>query len=233
MAFFSEKYGDRVRVVDVAGVSLELCGGTHVDTTGEIALFRFTHETGSQAGVRRIEAITGPAAYRLSRELERRLGEASAVLKTQPEHLMHRIETLLEENRKLEKRVEELLRSGGSPEAQGVVERIGDVELHIADSDLDDRAQIALTMDAFREKNKKAVRVLFSGGTRPGIHVAVTDDLVARGVKAGDIARELAATTGAKGGGKPHFASGGVDDATRLPATRAATPSIVKRYLPA
>src|SRR5262249_10953262 len=146
-----------------------------------------------------------------------------------PEHLLHRIETLLEENRKLEKRVEELLRSGGSPEAKGVVERIGDVELHIADTDLDDRAQIALTMDSFREKHTRAVLVLFSGGPRPGVHVAVTDDLVGQGVKAGDIVRELAATTGGKGGGKPHFASGGADDATRLPATRAATPSIVKR----
>jgi alanyl-tRNA synthetase len=232
MAFFTEKYGDRVRVVDVAGVSLELCGGTHVDKTGEIALFRFTHETGSQAGVRRIEAITGPAAYRLARDLERRLGEASAALKTQPEHLMHRIEALLEENRKLEKRVAELLRSGGT-DFKGAVERIGDVELHIVDSDLDDRAQIALTMDAFREKHRRAVRVLFSGGTRPGIHVAVTDDLVGQGVKAGDIAQELAAATGGKGGGKPHFASGGVDDVTRLPATRAATPTIVKRFLPA
>ncbi len=231
MAFFTEKYGDRVRVVDVSGVSLELCGGTHVDKTGEIALFRFTHETGSQAGVRRIEAITGPAAYRLTRDLERRLGEASAALKTHPEHLLHRIEGLLEENRKLEKRVEELLRSGGGTETSGVVKRIGDVELHIADSDLDDRAQIALTMDTFRDKHRRAVRVLFSGGARPGIHVAVTDDLVAQGVKAGDIARELAASTGGKGGGKPHFASGGVDDVSRLPATRAQIPAIVKRHL--
>jgi len=231
MAFFTEKYGDRVRVVDVPGVSLELCGGTHVETTGQIALFRFTHETGSQAGVRRIEAITGPAAYRLSRDLERRLGDASAALKTQPEHLMHRIDALLEENRKLEKRVEELLRSGGAAEGRGAAERIGDVELHIADSDLDDRAQIALTMDAFREKHQRAVRVLFSSGPRPGIHVAVTDDLVAQGLKAGDIARDLAAATGAKGGGKPHFASGGVGDATLLPAARAQTPAIVKRYL--
>jgi alanyl-tRNA synthetase len=230
MAFFTEKYGDRVRVVDVASVSLELCGGTHVDKTGEIALFRFTHETGSQAGVRRIEAITGPAAYRLARDLERRLGEASAALKTQPEHLMHRIETLIEENRKLEKRVEELLRSGGG-EPKGSVEQIGDVVLHVEDSDLDDRGQIALTMDAFREKNRRAIRVLFSTGARPGIHVAVTDDLVSQGLKAGDIAKHLAASTGGTGGGKPHFASGGVGDVSRLAATRAETAAYIKQLL--
>src|SRR5439155_12045398 len=90
MAFFTEKYGDVVRVVDVPGVSLELCGGTHVASTGQIALFRFTHETGAAAGVRRIEALTGPAAYRYALELQHRLSEAAGLLKTQPEHLARR-----------------------------------------------------------------------------------------------------------------------------------------------
>jgi alanyl-tRNA synthetase len=231
MAFFTEKYGDVVRVVDVAGVSQELCGGTHVDRTGEIALFRFTHETGSQAGVRRIEAITGPAAYRLALDLERRLSEASALLKTQPEHLGRRIETLLDDNRRLEKRVEELLRGGSGESAGGAVERIGDVELHIDESDLDDRGQIALTMDAFRDKKRSAIRVLYTTGVRPGIHVAVTEDLVAQGVKAGDIVKELAASTGGKGGGRPHFASAGVGDAGLLGTARAQTPAIIRRFL--
>ena len=102
MAFFTEKYGDVVRVVDIPGVSLELCGGTHVAATGHIALFRFTHETGAAAGVRRIEAVTGPLAYELVRKLGVQLDEAAGVLKTQPEHLVRRIEQLLEENKKLE-----------------------------------------------------------------------------------------------------------------------------------
>src|SRR5207245_258436 len=83
--------------------------------TGQIALFRFTHETGAAAGIRRIEAVTGPAAYALVRKLEQQFAEAAGTLKAQPEHLTKRIETLLEENRKLERRVEELLRSGGRP----------------------------------------------------------------------------------------------------------------------
>ena len=233
MAFFTEKYGDVVRVVDVPGVSLELCGGTHVGTTGEIALFRFTHETGSQAGVRRIEAITGPAAYRLARDLERRLDEASAVLKTRPEHLRHRVEVLLEENRKLEKRVADLLRAGGAGAAgeQGTMERIGAIELHIDEADLEDRQQIALTMDAFRERHRHAVRVLFTNGARPGIHVGVTDDLVATGIKAGDIAAAIAAETGGKGGGKPHFASAGVGDPEKLSVARQRTGAILRGLL--
>src|SRR6266700_77143 len=230
MAFFTEKYGDSVRVVDVPGVSLELCGGTHVPATGQIALFRFTHETGAAAGVRRIEAVTGLGAYALVRRLEQQMDEAAEVLKTQPEHLVRRVEQLLEENRKLEKRIDEMLRSGGQ-RATGNVERIGDIELHVGDSDLDDRDQIGLVMDAFRASHKRAISVLFTNGERAGIHVAVTDDLVSQGVKAGEIAGAIAAVAGGKGGGRPHFASAGAGDPARLGEARAQTPAIVKRLL--
>jgi alanyl-tRNA synthetase len=226
MAFFTEKYGDVVRVVDVPGVSLELCGGTHVASTGPIALFRFTHETGAAAGVRRIEALTGPAAYRYGLDLERRLDEAAGLLKAQPEHLVRRIESILDENKKLEKRIGDLLKSGTGDAGQ--VERIGDVELHISESDLEDRVQIGAAMDGFRSKHKRAISVLFTKGGRPGIHVAVTDDLIAQGLKAGDIVNAIATTAGGKGGGRPHFASAGVGDAALMASTRAQTPSIVK-----
>ena len=228
MALFGEKYGDVVRVVDVRGVSLELCGGTHVGSTGQIALFRFTHETGAAAGVRRIEALTGPTAYRYALELQSHLSEAAALLKTQPEHVARRIEAMLEENRKLERRVEELLKEGAGSQEAGKVEKIGDVELHVSESRLEDRGQIAALMDGFRAKHKGAISVLFTTGDRAGIHVAVTDDLVSKGIKAGDIANAIASTTGGKGGGRPHFASAGVGDATKLGEARARTPEIVR-----
>jgi alanyl-tRNA synthetase len=230
MALFGEKYGDIVRVVDVAGVSLELCGGTHVGSTGQIALFRFTHETGAAAGVRRIEALTGPAAYRYALESQHRLSEAAGLLKTQPEHLARRIETMLEENRRLEKRVAELLKAG--TRETGDVQRVGDVELHVSESDLDDRGQIAAIMDGFRAKHTRAISVLFTTGQRAGIHVAVTDDLVSQGVKAGEIANAIASTTGGKGGGRPHFASAGVGDPAKLGEARARTPGIVRDFAP-
>jgi len=229
MALFGEKYGDVVRVVDVPGVSLELCGGTHVASTGQLALFRFTHETGAAAGVRRIEALTGPAAYRYALELQQRLSEAAGLLKTQPEHLARRIEAMLEENRKLEKRIDELLRGRGTGD-EGSVERIGDVELHISESDLEDRNQIAVLMDGFRAQHKGAISVLFTKGQRAGIHVAVTDDLVSKGIKAGDIANAIAAMTGGKGGGRPHFASAGVGDPGKLGEARARTADIVRDF---
>jgi len=230
MALFGEKYGDVVRVVDVPGVSLELCGGTHVGSTGQIALFRFTHETGAAAGVRRIEALTGPTAYRYALEFQHRLAEASGLLKTQPEHLTRRIEAMLEENRKLERQVQELLKSGGGKRETGNVERIGDVELHIDESELDDRGQIAAIMDGFRAQHTRAISVLFTTGERAGIHVAVTDDLVSKGVKAGDIANAIARATGGKGGGRPHFASAGVGDPARLGEARARTVEIVRDF---
>src|SRR6267143_1039499 len=229
MAFFTEKYGDIVRVVDVPGVSLELCGGTHVPTTGQIALFRFTHETGAAAGVRRIEALTGPGAYRYAIELQERLSEAAGLLKVPPEHLARRIEAMLEENKKLEKRIGELLKGAGSGE-QGAVEKIGDVELHVSESRLDDRNQIAAIMDGFRANHKRAISVLFTTGERAGIHVAVTDDLVSKGVKAGDIANAIAKATVGKGGGRPHFASAGVGDVNKLREARARTAEIVREF---
>jgi alanyl-tRNA synthetase len=231
MAFFTEKYGDIVRVVDVPGVSLELCGGTHVPTTGQIALFRFTHETGAAAGVRRIEAVTGPGAYALIRKLEGELEQAAGALRTQPEHLVRRIEQLVEENRKLEKRVGELLKQGAGGAEQGAVERIGDVELHLADSDLEDRDQIGLVMDAFRASHKRAISVLFTNGERAGVHVGVTDDLVQQGVKAGAIANAIAAVSGGKGGGRPHFASAGAGDPAKLGLARAQARAIIERLL--
>ncbi|PYO98648.1 MAG: alanine--tRNA ligase [Gemmatimonadetes bacterium] len=231
MAFFTEKYGDIVRVVDVPGVSVELCGGTHVPTTGQIALFRFTHETGAAAGVRRIEAVTGPGAYALIRKLEGELEEAAGALRTQPEHLVRRIEQLIDENKKLEARIQGLLKAGTKQPPTGNVERIGDVELHIADSDLEDRDQIGLVMDAFRSSHKRAISLLFTNGERAGVHVAVTDDLVQQGVKAGEIANTIAAVSGGKGGGRPHFASGGAGDPAKLGLARAQARAIVERFL--
>src|SRR6266571_4090322 len=230
VAFFTEKYGDVVRVVDVPGVSLELCGGTHVPATGQIALFRFTHETGAAAGVRRIEAVTGPVAYELVRKLEEQVGEAASALKTQPEHLVRRIEQLLDENRKLEKRVQDLLRQGTTSTEPGEHYKIDTIDLYVGDTDLENRDQIAAWMDSFRSKHRRAISVLFANGEKASVHVGVTDDLVEAGVSAGRLASAIAALSGGRGGGRPHFASAGLGDAGKLAETRAKTPEIIRTH---
>jgi alanyl-tRNA synthetase len=232
MALFGEKYGDRVRVVDIPPLSLELCGGTHVRSTGQIGLFHFTHETGVAAGVRRIEAVTGPGAYDLMRQLDARLDAASDLLRTSPEHLGQRIESLLAERQRLEKQIADLLRrGGGEPGAGSGTLRVGDATVVIDESPVTDRGQIGLLMDTFREQQKSAIKVLFTGGDRPGVHVAVTDDLVSRGVKAGDLVRQIAAASGGSGGGRPHFASGGVGPAITVEETRRRVPEIIRTAL--
>jgi alanyl-tRNA synthetase len=230
MAFFSEKYGDVVRVVRM-GPSLELCGGTHVRSTGQIGTFRFSGQSGVAAGVRRIEAVTGGAALRAIRELEQRLTTVAEALKAQPEHLVRRVEQLLEEKERLEARLAETLRSGSGAGVQGEVRIVAGVELTIAQTASDDRGELGQIADSFREGRRNAVLVLFSSAGRGAIHVTLTDDLVSSGRKAGDLVNRIAALSGGKGGGRPHFASAGAGDPERLPAARAATPELVTAWL--
>jgi alanyl-tRNA synthetase len=230
MAFFSEKYGDVVRVVQM-GPSIELCGGTHVRSTGQIGTFRFSGQTGVAAGVRRIEAVTGGGALRAVRELEQRLMSVAEALKAQPEHVLRRVEQLLEERQRLEARLAETLRSGAGPLVQGNVSNIAGVELTVAETPSDDRAEVGRIADTFREGRRNAVLVIFSSAGRGSIHVTLTDDLVSAGRKAGDLVNQIAALSGGKGGGRPHFASAGAGDPELLPAARAATPELVSTWL--
>jgi alanyl-tRNA synthetase len=232
MALFGEKYGDRVRVVDIPGLSIELCGGTHVRSTGQIGLFHFTHETGVAAGVRRIEAVTGPGAYERVKQLDARMLAAADTLRTTPEHVAHRIEQLLEERRTLEKQIAELLRRGS--QTGGVDSRtvqVGDTTLVLDESPVGERNQIGVLMDAFRAQQTRGVKVLFTGGDRPGVHVAVTDDLISRGLRAGDLVKRIVAVSGGSGGGRPHFASGGLGNPAQFDETRRQVPEIVRSAL--
>jgi alanyl-tRNA synthetase len=232
MAFFADKYGDVVRVVQM-GESLELCGGTHVATTGALGLFRFTAQSGVAAGVRRIEAVTGPGAYAALEAIAHRLRQASELLRAQPEFLARRIEQLLTEREKLERRIQEMMRRGGGGEGEvaGEETRIDGVSLTIAETAAANREEAGQVADRFRAGRRQAVLVLFGNGAQGAIHVAVTDDLVQRGLKAGDLLNRIAAVSGGRGGGRPAFASGSAGDPARVPAARAATPGLVREWL--
>jgi alanyl-tRNA synthetase len=141
------------------------------------------------------------------------------------------VEQLLEERHRLEGRLAEALKSGGGAAIAGSEAEVNGVRVTIADTATDDRNEVGHIADKFREGKRNAILVLFSTGGRGGIHVTLTDDLVSAGRKAGDLVNRIAALSGGKGGGRPHFASAGAGDPDRLPAARAATPELVSAWL--
>ncbi len=214
------------------GPSVELCGGTHVRSTGQMGLFRFSSQTGVAAGVRRIEAVTGSGAYDDVASLEARIAELSDVLKARPDHLMRRVEQILEERDKLEARLAAMVEAGtASTVVDETVFEINGVVLTVGQTLSDDRDEIGTIADRFREGRRNGVLVLFSDTGRGAVHAAVTDDLVKRGRKAGDLVNRIAAMSGGRGGGRPSFASAGAGDVAKIPAAREATPTIVASWL--
>jgi alanyl-tRNA synthetase len=236
MALFGEKYGDVVRVVSIPGVSAELCGGTHVRNTAEITLFQIVGETGVAAGVRRIEAVTGPRAYALVSERRNILENVADLLKSSPNAIERRLQSVLEERRSLEKKLEEALRSGGSSGVQQLIDRAAKVDgvtvLAAAVPAMDMKSLQALG-DAVREKIGSGVAVLsasFSDGKNSLLGI-VTDDLRERGLRADEIIRDVAGVVGGRGGGKPHMAQAGIPQGDRLPEALAAVPGVVQAHL--
>ncbi|MGQ0537657.1 MAG: alanine--tRNA ligase [Gemmatimonadaceae bacterium] len=240
MALFGEKYGDIVRVVTVPGISVELCGGTHVRNTSEIALFRIVSETGVAAGVRRIEGLTGMAAYGFGRERERTLGAVSELVKASPESVVKRVQGLLDERRALERRLDDALRGGAGAARGDLVRKLLDgaqradgmvlVAATVAASDL--RALQTLG-DALREELASGVAALgatFDDG-KTSLLVIVSDDARSRGVRADLVIKDLAAAAGGRGGGKPHMAQAGLPDAAALPKAYSALGATVRSLL--
>jgi len=232
MAFFSEKYGDVVRVVTM-GDSIELCGGTHVGTTGALGLFRLSSQSGVAAGVRRIEALTGPGAYEALDVLETQLEAVAGSLKAQPDQVTHRLEQLLAERDRLESRLAEALAGGGV--MGGLREEatldVRGLTVTVAETTSEDREELGSIADRFRSGESGRVLVLFGTVGRGAIHVALTDDLVARGLKAGDLVNRIAALSGGRGGGRPHFASAGAGDPALLPDARQAVAAVLDEWV--
>jgi alanyl-tRNA synthetase len=238
MALFGEKYGDEVRVVHIPGVSTELCGGTHVRRTSEIGLFRLVGETGVASGVRRVEALTGPGAYKHFREQEDRLAQAARLLKTQPDNLGHRAAQLLEEKAELESLVDELRSGGGAGEREVAAEALGLPGgasgsyrgLRLRARGADDARTWG---DAFLSGSDPGVAVV--GAELPGgkttLFTFVTDDFISRGVRADAVVREIAAVVGGRGGGKAHMAQAGVEEPERLDEALALGAGVVRRLL--
>jgi alanyl-tRNA synthetase len=238
MALFGEKYGDVVRMVAIPGLSLELCGGTHTRNTGQIALFKIVSETGLAAGVRRIEALTGPGAYEYIRAEEQRLHRLADLVRAPVDGVERRVHSLLDERRALQKRVDEMLRGGGGQGDQiasilAQAERANGARIAAGQVSATDVRELQTMGDTLRERLGSGVGILTSSfeGGKNVLLVVVTDDLRERGLRADRLVGEIASRVGGRGGGKPHMAQAGIPDAARLPEALSAAPEVIRAAL--
>jgi alanyl-tRNA synthetase len=225
MALFGEKYGEIVRMVEVGDGehSRELCGGTHVRSTAEIGPFRIIGETSSAANVRRIEALTGPAAVALLREHDRLLGEVAATLRTRPEQVAELVKTREQERRKLEK----ALKDGTGAPGAGTAIDFDELSSHLVEVagapvlsaivELPDAKALLDLADRLKGKHADAAIVLGTAvDGRAHLLVSVPQELIARGVKAGAIVKAAAAAVGGGGGGRDTLAQAGGREPEKL-----------------
>ncbi|CAA0083031.1 alanine--tRNA ligase [Zhongshania aliphaticivorans] len=222
MMLFGEKYGDSVRVLSMGGdFSIELCGGTHVQRTGDIGLMRITAESGIAAGVRRIEAVTGAAALTAFDNAENELSNLAGLLKTGREKIGDKVQQLLIQQKQLEKELSALkgkLASSAGNDLMSQVEEINGVKVLVTKLDGADAKSLRDTADQLKNKLGSGVLLLAADeGEKVSLVAGVTKDLIDR-FKAGDIMKLAAEAVGGKGGGRPDMAQGGGTDSAAIPA---------------
>lgn len=215
MALFGEKYDDQVRVLSMGDFSIELCGGTHVNRTGDIGLFKIISESSVASGVRRIEAITSSTALEYVQKIESNLIQASQLLKTDKESLVEKINALMDEQKRAEKEIAKLKSEnlkGNIDNLLKSAQLIKDNHLLVVNLDGVDPKSLRELIDDFKNRLKQAVIVISSiNGDKINLAVGVTNNLT-QALKAGEIVSNLANALGGKGGGRPDFAqAGGVD----------------------
>ena len=220
MALFSEKYGDTVRVVNMGGYSIELCGGTHLDNTAKVGPFRIESEGSVASGVRRIEAITGKACLAEMELARQRVYDACAILKTKPAELAQKLESQIEEIKTLKRAVETYKDRETSGEVDRILfnaHKVGDVRVITANIPDADAGKLRKLGDQIRDKAADMVAVLSTVADGKITFLAVCGkDAVAKGLKAGDLVKLVCTECGGSGGGKPDSAMGGGKDVVKL-----------------
>ncbi len=219
MALFGEKYDDLVRVLRLGEFSTELCGGTHVDRTGDIGVFKITSESGVASGVRRIEGVTGKGALEWIDSRQQSLHDISTLLRSQPEQASAKIEQLLKRNKELEKELaaaKQALVTGTASDHMENVQEIGGIKVLATRIDGADAKTLREAVDRFKDKLQSAVVVI--GSVDDGVvrlAAGVTKDNTDR-IRAGDLIKPVAEQVGGKGGGRPDFAQAGGNNADAL-----------------
>ncbi|MEL6900596.1 MAG: alanine--tRNA ligase [Cyanobacteria bacterium J06606_4] len=236
VAMFGEKYGDEVRVVDYPGVSMELCGGTHVGNTAEIGVFKIISETGVAAGIRRIEAVAGPAVLDYLEVRDRIVRDLSARFKTRPEEISDRVTSLQADLKTAQKELTALkseLALVKSDQLIGQAETLGDIPVIVANLD-------AVEPDALKTAAERLLQKLGDGAVVLGsipeagkvsLVAAFSKPVIAKGLQAGKFIGGIAKLCGGGGGGRPNFAQAGGRDASKLPEALETAKAQIKEAL--
>ena len=234
IALFGEKYDDEVRVLNFGGFSVELCGGTHVDRTCDIGIFKITHETGIASGVRRVEAVTGKGALEWLNARRQILDGIAGQLKSQPDKVATKIDHLVKRNKDLEKELaaaKQALLTGGSVDRSDDAEEIGGIKVLAARIDGADAKTLRDAVDRYKDKLGSAIVVL--GSVDNGVvrlAAGVTKDNTDR-IRAGDLIKPIAEQVGGKGGGRPDFAQAGGNNPEALDAALSSVSAWVAEQL--
>ena len=231
IALFGEKYGSVVRVVNMGGKSIELCGGTHVDNTAKIGPFRITSEASVASGVRRIEAVTGEAFLQMVDEMNARLIKAAETMKTTPAELLAKAQSSMNEIRELHQTIERMkdkLFAGDVDSLMFSAKDVSGLKVITASRQGMDANDLRKLGDFLRDKNESIVAALSTvNGEKVTLLAVCGKNAIARGIKAGDIIRSIAPIVGGKGGGKPDSAMGGGTDVLKVDDALAAVDNFV------
>lgn len=235
-ALFDEKYGEKVRVVKMGDFSLELCGGTHLDSTARIGMFKLLSEGSVGSGIRRVEALTGEGALRYFESRERQLTDIAGLVKASPSEVVNRVNMLVNKHRDLEREVETLRARLAKFEVESLLnntETVGDVKVLAQQTNARDMDSLRAMVDLLRDKMGSGVIVLGTrtDGKRVNLVAGISKDLTSRGLHAGKIIKEIASVVGGGGGGRPDMAQAGGKDPSRLQEALDKVTSVVKLQL--
>ena len=219
VAMFGEKYGDQVRVVTVSDFSKELCGGTHVDRTGDIGLFKIIEESSLASGVRRIVAVTGPKALEYTQDQFATLDQAKELLSCNIDSISDRLDQLINDKKALERELKKLKKSNSTFDAESLIKEsyvFNDNSIVIKMTDAEDMDDLKDFGNMLLSKLENGVGILASISDKPILVVVVSDGLVKLGLKAGDLAQQVGSIMGGGGGGRPNLATAGGKDKKSL-----------------
>lgn len=231
VGLFEEKYGDTVRVIEMGDFSRELCGGTHVDNTSNIGIFKIRSESGVASGVRRIEAITGLSVYKYLKETEEELENISKILRTNKEDLLGKGESIMNDLKSKDKEIDKLKKEVAGDLSKEVlsskkqVDGIDYITYKVEEMDMNSLGELG---DKVKEELESAVIVLASVKDGKILFLTmVSKDLNQQGIRAGDIIKEVAQVTGGNGGGRPHIAQAGGKDISKIDEAFSIVPELI------